>query len=327
MAHRFKILSDDFLTPPELFTVPLLGPVPPLPRTSLFPPGTALPEPSIAGLSFPPAADELRNPVRVPSALGFGGVGVCGKVDKLSERAWSADEAGFSVEEVAARCFPLSAELGVVKSISAPLFALVATGGDGLREVALPPPLIDASAETCITVSRSGLFVAALCDTNTSSSHATPPAPFAPSKLNPDLPPPTPSLTRSPVPPGPLTGLPSTVGKFVFLLARSPTLPKIPITPLPPIAVPPRPHFFVVTVDAIPVTVAARLSDDAVGRANVAPDPCAVGVLGTDASSLAFPFPLLFSELLSSPLDPSPLTNPKLVLGRLGGGTTSLDSA
>lgn len=40
---------------------------------------------------------------------------------------------------------------------------------------------------------------------------------------------------------------------------------------------------------------------------------------------MAFPFPLLFSGVLSS-LDPA-LTNPMLVFGRLGGGTTSLSSA
>ena len=129
-AHRFKILSEDFLTPPEPFTVPLLGPAPPLPCTSLFPPGATLPEPSSAELSLPAAALELRKPARVPTVLGFGGVGVCGKDERLSESAWSADEAGLSVEEGMARCFPLSAEMGEVdKSISIPLLALATDGG------------------------------------------------------------------------------------------------------------------------------------------------------------------------------------------------------
>lgn len=130
IAHGFKILSEDFLMPPELFTVPLLGPAPPLSCTSLFPPGSTLPEPSSTGLSLPVAALELRNPVRVPTTLGFGGVGACGKDDRLSESAWSADEAGLSVEEGTARCFPLSADLGeIVKSIVTPWLALAA-GGD-----------------------------------------------------------------------------------------------------------------------------------------------------------------------------------------------------
>lgn len=72
--------------------------------------------------------------------------------------------------------------------------------------------------------------------------------------------------------------------------------------------------------------VAARLSDEAVGLANVVPDPCAVDGKGNDASSLAFHFPLPFSGVLSS-LAPSALTNPILVFGRLGGGTTNLSSA
>ena len=68
VAQRFRIFSEDFLTPPEPSTVPL-GPAPPLPCTSLFPPGPALPEPASAGLSLPAAALELRSPVRVPTAL------------------------------------------------------------------------------------------------------------------------------------------------------------------------------------------------------------------------------------------------------------------
>ena len=168
---------------------------------------------------------------------------------------------------------------------------------------------------------------------NTSSSHATPPASFAPPKLNLDLclPAPRPSLSRSPIPPDPLTGLPATTGKLVFLLALSPALPKIPITPLPftelPTEAPPRPRILVAAVDPNPVTVVARLSDEAVGRANIVPDLCVVDAKGNDMSSLDFPFPLLFSGELSSSLVPSDLTNPMLVFGRLGGGTTSLSSA
>ena len=133
IAHPFKILSEDFLTPPEPFTVPLLGPAPPLPCTSPLPARPTLSEPSSAGLPLQAAVLELRNPVRVPIALGFGGVGVCGKDDRLSESAWSADEARLRVEEGTARCFPLSAEMGeVVKSISMPLLASMATGGGGI---------------------------------------------------------------------------------------------------------------------------------------------------------------------------------------------------
>jgi len=64
-----------------------------------------------------------------------------------------------------------------------------------------------------------------------------------------------------------------------------------------------------------------------VGRANVDLDPCVADATGNDASSLAFPFPFLFPGELSSSLAPSALTNPMLVFGRLGGGTTSLSSA
>lgn len=130
--------------------------------------------------------------------------------------------------------------------------------------------------------------------------------------------------------PEPLTGLPTTTGKLVFLLALFPALPKIPPSPLalpdPPTVAPPRPRIFVAAVDANPVTVAARLSDDAVGRANVVSDPCVVDAKGNDASSLAFPLPFLFSGELPSSLVP-PLTNPILVFGLLGGGAASLSSA
>ena len=132
------------------------------------------------------------------------------------------------------------------------------------------------------------------------------------------------------MPPSPLTGLPATTGKLVFLLALSPTLPKIPIVPLPlpnpPTAAPPRLHILVAAVDPNPITVVARLSDEAVGRANVVPGPCVVDTKGNDASSLAFRFPFRFSGVPLS-LVPSVVTNPKLVFGRLGGGTTNLSSA
>lgn len=186
-------------------------------------------------------------------------------------------------------------------------------------EAALPPPPVNDSAETsCITTS---------CDPNTSSSSATS---FAPFQLNLDsrLPAFRSSPSTSPVAPVPLTGLPATTGKVVFLLALSPTLPKIPLPCAgPPNPAPPRPGILATAVDPNPVTVAERLSDDAVGRAKVVPVPCAVDIRCNDPSSLAFPFPLTFSGVLSSSLGLSALTKPMLVFGRLGGSAASLSNA
>lgn len=156
----------------------------------------------------------------------------------------------------------------------------------------------------------------------------------------------------------PFTGLPATVGRPGFLLARSPALPNIPVMPLclapapPPTPWPRAPG----KIDdppaparaAGPDSVTERFNDEAVGRAKPALLIPLVAVevdvaLGKHISSFALALPLTAPSvvaMLSPPFcatseSPSPpstptvsdLVKPKLVLGRLGGGTPSFSSA
>lgn len=139
----------------------------------------------------------LLNPNLVPTSLGFVAGGVCGSDDRLLESACNAADAGLraSDDEISARCFPLSIEDdGDVPGGSAFVSCRVALD---VSSVISDVPCSDACSNTPWSSSHSFAVV---------TSDSTKQEPF--------------------------TGLPATVGRVGFLLARSPARLNIPFKAL-----------------------------------------------------------------------------------------------